>query len=30
MSPAYVVIASPVCASYVNGVVLRVMGGPRG
>ena len=28
--PAYVFLASPVCASYVNGVVLPVMGGPRG
>jgi NAD(P)-dependent dehydrogenase (short-subunit alcohol dehydrogenase family) len=30
ISPAYVFLASPVCASYVNGVVLPVMGGPRG
>ena len=30
VSPAYVFLASPVCASYVNGVVLPVMGGPRG
>jgi NAD(P)-dependent dehydrogenase (short-subunit alcohol dehydrogenase family) len=30
ISPAYVVLASPVTASYVNGVVLPVMGGPRG
>jgi NAD(P)-dependent dehydrogenase (short-subunit alcohol dehydrogenase family) len=30
LSPAYVFLASPVCASYVNGVVLPVMGGPRG
>jgi NAD(P)-dependent dehydrogenase (short-subunit alcohol dehydrogenase family) len=30
ISPAYVFLASQVCASYVNGVVLPVMGGPRG
>jgi NAD(P)-dependent dehydrogenase (short-subunit alcohol dehydrogenase family) len=30
ISPAYVFLASPVCASYINGVVLPVMGGPRG
>lgn len=30
MSPAYVFLASPVCASYINGVVLAAMGGPRG
>jgi len=30
ISPAYVFLASPACASYVNGVVLPVMGGPRG
>lgn len=30
LSPAYVFLASPVCASYINGVVLPVMGGPRG
>jgi NAD(P)-dependent dehydrogenase (short-subunit alcohol dehydrogenase family) len=30
ISPAYVFLASPVTASYVNGVVLPVMGGPRG
>jgi NAD(P)-dependent dehydrogenase (short-subunit alcohol dehydrogenase family) len=30
ISPAYVFLASPVCAAYVNGVVLPVMGGPRG
>jgi NAD(P)-dependent dehydrogenase (short-subunit alcohol dehydrogenase family) len=30
ISPAYVFLASPVCASYVNGVVLPVMGGPHG
>jgi hypothetical protein len=25
-----VFLASPACASYINGVVLPVMGGPRG
>ena len=30
MSPAYVFLASPVCASYINGVVLPAMGGPTG
>ena len=30
ISPAFVFLASPVCASYVNGVILQVMGGPRG
>jgi NAD(P)-dependent dehydrogenase (short-subunit alcohol dehydrogenase family) len=30
ISPAFVFLASPVCASYVNGVILPVMGGPRG
>ena len=30
ISPAYVFLASPVTASYVNGVVLPVIGGPRG
>jgi NAD(P)-dependent dehydrogenase (short-subunit alcohol dehydrogenase family) len=30
LSPAYVFLAAPACASYVNGVVLPVMGGPRG
>lgn len=30
LSPAYVFLASPVTASYINGVVLPVMGGPRG
>ena len=30
LSPAYVFLAAPTCASYVNGVVLPVMGGPRG
>jgi NAD(P)-dependent dehydrogenase (short-subunit alcohol dehydrogenase family) len=30
ISPAYVFLASPCCASYINGVILPVMGGPRG
>ncbi|HEY5971957.1 MAG TPA: SDR family oxidoreductase [Pseudoxanthomonas sp.] len=30
ISPAYVFLASPITASYVNGVILPVMGGPRG
>ncbi|MET4727991.1 NAD(P)-dependent dehydrogenase (short-subunit alcohol dehydrogenase family) [Lysobacter enzymogenes] len=30
VSPAYVFLASSITASYVNGVVLPVMGGPRG
>jgi len=30
ISPAYVFLASPVTASYVNGAILPVMGGPRG
>ena len=30
ISPAFVFLASPVCSSYINGVVLPVMGGPRG
>ncbi|MGI8560763.1 MAG: SDR family oxidoreductase [Luteimonas sp.] len=30
LSPAYVFLASPVTASYISGVVLPVMGGPRG
>ena len=30
ISPAFVFLASPVMSSYVNGVVLPVMGGPRG
>ncbi|MBW3551553.1 MAG: SDR family oxidoreductase, partial [Proteobacteria bacterium] len=30
MSPAYVFLASPVCSSYINGVVLPAMGGPNG
>ena len=30
ISPAYVFLAAPVCSSYVNGIVLPVMGGPSG
>ena len=30
VAPAFVFLASPVTASYVNGVILPVMGGPRG
>jgi len=30
ISPAYVFLASPVTASYISGVILPVMGGPRG
>ena len=30
ISPAYVFLASPVCSSYISGVVLPVMGGPGG
>ena len=30
VSPAFVFLASPVCASYISGVILPVMGGPRG
>lgn len=30
LSPAFVFLASPVMSSYVNGVILPVMGGPRG
>lgn len=30
LSPAFVFLASPVTASYVNGIVLPVMGGPKG
>jgi NAD(P)-dependent dehydrogenase (short-subunit alcohol dehydrogenase family) len=30
ISPAYVFLAAPCCASYVNGVILPVMGGPKG
>jgi len=30
VSPAYVFLASPITASYISGVILPVMGGPRG
>ena len=30
ISPAYVFLAAPSCASYISGVVLPVMGGPTG
>jgi NAD(P)-dependent dehydrogenase (short-subunit alcohol dehydrogenase family) len=30
ISPAFVFLASPVCASYISGAILPVMGGPRG
>ena len=30
ISPAYVFLASPVTASYINGVILPVMGGLGG
>ena len=30
ISPAYVFLAAPSCASYVSGIVLPVMGGPTG
>ena len=30
ISPAFVFLASPVCSSYVSGVILPVMGGPHG
>jgi NAD(P)-dependent dehydrogenase (short-subunit alcohol dehydrogenase family) len=30
LSPAFVFLASPVMAAYVNGIVLPVMGGPKG
>ncbi|HET7845463.1 MAG TPA: SDR family oxidoreductase [Xanthomonadales bacterium] len=30
LSPAYVFLASPVCASYISGAILPVMGGPKG
>lgn len=30
LSPAFVFLASPVTGSYVNGIVLPVMGGPKG
>jgi NAD(P)-dependent dehydrogenase (short-subunit alcohol dehydrogenase family) len=30
VSPAYVFLAAPSCASYISGVILPVMGGPTG
>ena len=30
ISPAFVFLAAPACSSYVSGIVLPVMGGPRG
>lgn len=30
LSPAFVFLASPVTGSYINGIVLPVMGGPKG
>jgi NAD(P)-dependent dehydrogenase (short-subunit alcohol dehydrogenase family) len=30
ISPAFVFLAAPVCSSYVSGIILPVMGGPRG
>jgi NAD(P)-dependent dehydrogenase (short-subunit alcohol dehydrogenase family) len=30
ISPAFVFLASPVCSSYITGIVLPVMGGPKG
>jgi len=30
IAPAYVFLASPVCASYISGIILPVMGGPNG
>lgn len=30
LSPAYVFLASPACASYISGAILPVMGGPTG
>ncbi len=30
LSPSYVFLASPSCASYISGAILPVMGGPRG
>jgi NAD(P)-dependent dehydrogenase (short-subunit alcohol dehydrogenase family) len=30
ISPAFVFLAAPSCASYISGVILPVMGGPRG
>lgn len=30
LSPAFVFLASPVCSSYITGIVSPVMGGPKG
>lgn len=30
ISPAYVFLAAPCCSSYISGIILPVMGGPRG
>lgn len=30
IAPAYVFLAAPSCASYINGAILPVMGGPKG
>lgn len=30
LAPAYVFLASPVCSSYISGIILPVMGGPQG
>ena len=30
ISPAYVFLAAPSCASYISGIILPVMGGPTG
>jgi NAD(P)-dependent dehydrogenase (short-subunit alcohol dehydrogenase family) len=30
LAPAYVFLASPVCSSYITGILLPVMGGPTG
>jgi NAD(P)-dependent dehydrogenase (short-subunit alcohol dehydrogenase family) len=30
LSPAFVFLASPVMASYINGIILPVMGGSKG
>ena len=30
LAPAYVFLAAPVCASYITGAILPVMGGPQG
>jgi NAD(P)-dependent dehydrogenase (short-subunit alcohol dehydrogenase family) len=30
VAPAFVFLASPCCSSYISGIVLPVMGGPRG